>query len=354
MFRFVGLVLLLLGQSFAQAQNLPRPKQFSDAELKASNEWNLKQQRSLKFKRDLQDRKPYRPVTDTDNFYYLLMNGSFFYNSNEIKEKIAENLPAHMKLVLLVYPGEEKQVRDQFKKWIDSDRIIIASHENSTQGFWARDAFPFPVYANTKLETRLVGAKYIREFRAHEVIANAVGAQKLLTKNDFFFVGGNMLADESGDCFIVEGPRSFSLTDEMLRSAYGCVDVHRFPHVSGIGDVDEVIKILPGKRVLTNQKSYVSRLRDLGYQVTMLPELSHLRTYANSLIVGQTVIMPSYGVDSDEDAKEVYERFGYRVVMADSNNISTVGMGSIHCITMAYPKIDLDVLMRHLNARIVH
>ncbi len=85
-----------------------------------------------------------------------------------------------------------------------------------------------------------------------------------------------------------------------------------------------------------------------------MPHLSGYRTYANSVIVEDMVFMPSYGIQKDAEAKAVYERFGYKVFLVNSETISTAGNGSVHCATMAYPEINLDRLLRALNAELRH
>ncbi|MBK9290536.1 MAG: agmatine deiminase family protein [Bacteroidetes bacterium] len=64
-----------------------------------------------------------------------------------------------------------------------------------------------------------------------------------------------------------------------------------------------------------------------------------MRTYTNSLIINNTVIVPSYNLpEYDNLAKQIYEQAmpGYKIVMVDSRNLTTLG-GAIHCITREIP-----------------
>lgn len=350
-------LLVISGKAFAadvsttkNSQKLATPEQIQKA-----LEWNIHVQDVNEILRS-DDDQPLRPATDFDSFKYLLMSGQLKvadFDSTDIKMKIAQNLPAGMKLILLVMPGDEASTREKFKKWISADRLIIATHSTAYNGFWARDAYPYPVYMNNDLTVRLVASNYDREFSGHSVLVKSIDAENIMKKYKHVFVGGNLLADETGRCFVVESQRLYGLKDKTLMSAYGCQEVVRFKHKQGIGDVDEVIKVLPRKKVLTNEESYVEKLESLGYEVIRLPKLSKYRTYANSIILGDLVFMPSFSKETDEEAKKVYEGLGYRVIMADSRTLSMNGLGSIHCATMAYPEVNLKQLMRMLGARIL-
>lgn len=64
-----------------------------------------------------------------------------------------------------------------------------------------------------------------------------------------------------------------------------------------------------------------------------------MRTYTNSLILNNTVIVPSYGMPEwDTMAKLTYERLmpGYDVKMVDSQMLTILG-GAVHCITKEIP-----------------
>lgn len=64
-----------------------------------------------------------------------------------------------------------------------------------------------------------------------------------------------------------------------------------------------------------------------------------MRTYTNSLIINNTVIVPSYNLpEYDNLAKEIYQQAmpGYKIVMVDSRNLTPLG-GAIHCITREIP-----------------
>ncbi len=100
--------------------------------------------------------------------------------------------------------------------------------------------------------------------------------------------------------------------------------------------------------MLTDTPSYVDALRNFGYDVHLLPRPSQgIETYVNSLLVNEVIFMPTFQIpETDKAAAQIYESLGFRVIQLDSKNLSNHGMGSIHCITMTYPKVDLEMLIQ--------
>jgi Porphyromonas-type peptidyl-arginine deiminase len=288
-----------------------------------------------------------RPAADVTHYKYLLINSESLYNLD--KSVFAKNLPEDMTLVVLAPTSSINSVKQYFLNFLPPERLIVVGHYSARDGFWARDAFPFPVIQKD-LATGLVGHQYYRDFEGREAISSSVNFQ--MTPYDFVFVGGNLMANEFGDCYTIKGPRSFGTSLSTIQKAYGCKTISGLPHLAGIGDVDEVLKVLPNKKALTNQKEIAQILQEQGYEVQMLPQLRGYRTYANSLIVNGVVFMPSYKDSvNDTAAQKAYESYGYKVIPVDSRNISDNGHGSIHCITMAYPNINIESMLHSFGYR---
>ena len=296
----------------------------------------------------------YSPVPDDHDFAYVLMSGSDdgIQEVKELRRLIASNLPARVKLVILTTASSASSIRARYEAWIPSDRLILAT-DNSQQnenGFWARDSFPIPVLDKETNTATLIAHQYFRPFNSFKAIASAVAGQMAVRQE--VFVGGNLLADKRGNCFAVNSERMFDMSPSEIRDIYGCDSIHMLDHVAGIGDVDEVIKPLGENTMLTNQASYVDELKSLGYNVIMLPVANgEYRTYANALVVGKTVFMPSYDTNKDQVAIKVYEDLGYKVVPVRSKVLSDQYNGSIHCQTMAYPAIKKQELLHGLGLR---
>ncbi|MBI5241512.1 MAG: agmatine deiminase family protein [Elusimicrobia bacterium] len=294
-------------------------------------------------------RAPFRPVEDTAQFAYILMSAyEQGGESANLRKTIASNLPSGVKLLILADSDEADRVRKKYLQWVPAERLIIAADEDTSTGFWARDSFPVPVYDDAAKKASVVAARYYRDFTSWDAVA--AGAHAPIVKKDFTFVGGNLMADEDGNCFAVDSYRLFTATAGDLAAAYGCKTVRIMPHVHGIGDVDEVLKTLPGRRVLTNTPEYRASLESWGYKVVMLPTRPETyRTYANALIVRGTVFMPSYGGAADGEARQVYESLGYKVVPIKTVSLSDDLHGSIHCQTMAYPPMPEKDLLKSLG-----
>jgi hypothetical protein len=291
------------------------------------------------------------PSIDTAPFKYVLMSSETQGSSEvtNLRNTIAANLPTDVKLIILASTSDAASERRRYERYISSERLIIATSNDPyvDNGFWARDSFPVPVWNPVTGQASLVALKYYRTFNAQADVAHSVNAP--FASYNKVFVGGNILADENGRCFSVNSRRLYGMTPEDIKSIYSCTSLQMMEHLAGIGDVDEVLKPLGAGKVLTNQIKYKSVLEGLGYTVTMLPDIGGYRTYANALIVGKTVFMPSYGVSQDNDAKAVYEGLGYNVTMIRSNSLSDDMHGSIHCQTMAYPQLDQASLFKSLN-----
>lgn len=290
----------------------------------------------------------WRPSEDYANFKYVLLSSeSGFAEASQLRYTIAKNLPEGVKLVLLVPTSSAEQIKTEYSKYISPDRIVLAKDTNIDGGFWARDAFPYPV-VNEQGQLSLVGAKYFRTFSSSQALATSLNLN--MSKNNFTFVGGNLLADENGVCFTVDSERKFTTTENDLKNIYGCKQVHYLRHISGIGDVDEVMKPIGNNTIITNTQEYVNDFKAWGYKVVMLPAVPNsYRTYVNSLMVGKTVFMPTYGIAKDAEAQKVYQSLGYTVHSIGSNTLSDQLRGSVHCQAMAYPAIDEQALLSSLG-----
>jgi hypothetical protein len=299
--------------------------------------------------------RPDRPVEEYGDYGYVLMSSlAYFDEAVNLRRTIAQNLPQGVSLVILANNKNAPEVLAQYSQWISPDRLIIANDTQIEESFWARDTFPFPVHMNGSIS--LVNAKYFRPFTSGDRVASSVGYPNY--KQNFEFVGGNLLADNAGNCFTVVGPRTFGTTSADLMRYYGCRNVTELPYIYGIGDVDEVIKPLPNRLMLTNQQAYIPKLQSLGYKVVELPLVDNdslkQRTYVNSLLVKNTVFMPKYNELSDNIAMATYQKLGYQVIPILSTEFSDEWQGSVHCQVMAYPKaLPSTAILNYFKGKII-
>lgn len=350
----ISCLILGTGILFATSSRAaPLPHEASSDEAANASEHN----RSLRLQKKTHfnfENPNHVPVADDEDFAYVLMSGDEQYESEvrELRRLVASNLPENVKLVILTTTGSAAAIRRRYSEWIDGSRLIVASDDSpyNNNGFWARDSFPVPVRSSDTNAVSLIAHQYYRNFNSFSAIAQSVAAK--MTERNEVFVGGNLLADREGHCFAIDSDRMFDMSSSEIEDIYGCKTVDILDHLAGIGDVDEVIKPIGNKIMLTNQTAYVSQLKSLGYNVVMLPNLKGtFRTYVNALVVGKTVFMPSYGVSQDQQAQKVYENLGYKVVKIRSNDMSDQLHGSIHCQTMAYPAMSQEQLLNGLGLR---
>lgn len=306
-----------------------------------------------------------RPFAEYEKNGYIFMNDdNYFGYAANIKATVAQNLPKGVKLV--VYSESESQsylkdIRAQYEQFIDPAQLIVLKVPRSgSNDFWSRDNLPVPVWTNGALT--LVDARYYYNFEPDQFIAHLFDA--LYTQHNYFYEGGNFMANSRGECIVVNRRRSYpggtsdtgAIPDEIFTSKYGCKKLTRLKHLKGIGHADEVVKFMSDDIIVTDTQEYADILKKQGYQVHMLPEpdLAY-ETYVNSLLVNDVLFVPSFGEAGDSKAVQVYEslNLGYKVVTADTRRLATRGQGGIHCTTMNYPDVPLAEIVRAMNATII-
>lgn len=295
-----------------------------------------------------------RPVADYEQMKYLVFNSGGTFDSYEAKKALLANLPENVKVIILASNNDVNQTRTIFEGSIrDPKRLQIIEVGDSAQAFWARDALPVPVLVNEGTQTRLgaTAALYYHGFSrpSQKTVAASVSSQAL--EHSYYYEGGNFEPDTKGNCLLVNHNTGLALPDDILKRSYGCKNVVRLPYAAGIGHVDEVVRILSPTLALTSVESYVPTLQSLGYDVRLLPKpAQRLETYANSLLLNGTVFVPVYGQTATEEAAlQLYRDAGLKVVPINTSTLSNKGMGSIHCITMAYPDASsVDALLTSL------
>lgn len=273
-----------------------------------------------------------RPFAEYEKARYLLLSGDFSFNSRQAKLEMVRNLPAGVTVIILSESQNANQLTQIFSQVINPNRFRVLNIPSGAS-FWARDYLPVPVYSAKTSRPALVDAKYFHHFEPDQWVANFFGTT--LFAHAYYYEGGNFMADAAGNCVLVDK----QIPDAVFNNYYGCRTVLKLPHVAGIGHIDERLKFLSDKTVLTDTAQYVGPLENSGYEVILLPRpQTSFGTYANSLLINGTLFLPVYGESTDARAIETYENQGLRVIPLRSNELSSSGKGSIHCITMTYPE----------------
>ena len=305
-----------------------------------------------------------RPFAEYETTGYVFFNDDNYYGyATDIKRGIARNMPEGVTLVVYTTrtnTGYLNRLRETYGQWVDDSQLLILSVPRSgSNNFWTRDNLPLPVWDDSRFA--LVDARYYYNFEPDAFLINLYGA--IGKKHEYFFEGGNFIANTRGECIVVNRRRSYpggvsdtaAIPDSVFENYYGCKKLIRFKHLKGIGHSDEVVKFMTDDIVVTDTEEYVDTLEAMGYEVHMLPEPDRrYETYVNSLQVNDTLFVPVFGESGDKRAVEVYRKLGLglKIVPLNTRDLATRGQGGIHCITMNYPDVPMENLARLLGATI--
>lgn len=294
------------------------------------------------------------PFAEYEEAGYLAFSGDYDFDSYEVKRGLVENLPHDVQVI--IYSSSKgaalDRIRDQYKGLIDPQRLHVVHIPDGRNAFWARDALPVPLTSSGHPAVpglRLVDARYYHGFASDKFFADLFGAP--LSKHNYFFEGGNFMVNSLGDCVAVDNELVVKIPDTVFEDSYGCKTMLRLPHIRGIGHIDETIKFIGDRVIMTDEPRYVDALNRAGFQTIMVPRASKpYETYVNALLINNTLYMPAYNHPKDQEAIKVYEDQGFKVIPLETIELSNIGLGSIHCITMAYPKAPLAVVLSHMGA----
>jgi len=294
-----------------------------------------------------------RPFAEYEATGYLIFSDTNYHEAKEIKRSLARELPEHMKLVVFTSSSSSfvtDQIRSDYEPYVGERLKILQVSDYG--GFWARDGVPVPVFT-TKGTLRLVDAKYYHGFEADQDFADFANAD--LVRHTYYYEGGNFMADDNGNCVLVNKTAAATIPDNIFETLYGCSNLARLEHLSGIGHADEVVKFLSSEIAVTDHAEYVGQLEALGHEVKLLPKASgSYETYVNALILDNKLFMPAYNHPKDEEAIAIYESFGFEVHPLVSKRLSNNGHGSIHCITMTYPDISEEKFAESFGGKWLH
>jgi agmatine/peptidylarginine deiminase len=323
-----------------------------------------------------------RPVAEYEDTGYILFHDSLEFGSADVKAKFVENLPAGVTAVIYSDSDNQKELEGLYRYYSQlapsPDQVKIINIPNpskevmmpnrfgkeelvevSPTGFWTRDAVPVPVIqlANKSPIKALsevftvVDAKYYHYYEPDQFMADFFSAEIL--SHNYYYEGGNFMVNAKGDCLVINTDETQLIPNSIFSKTYGCSNLVRLPYLKGIGHADESVKFVSDDHVITDDVRYKKILEAKGFKVTMLPRPKRdYETYVNSLIVNGTVWVPTFHQPNDKVAIDVYKNLGLNVVAADSSFLSNDGAGSLHCITMTYPKTtEFNELLKYFGAK---
>lgn len=285
-----------------------------------------------------------KPYGEYENQGYLIFNDGTDYNSLSAKIGFLENLPEGIEPVIYTLnqsPEFVQSLKETFGPYLKNPQILkVEFFTAEGHGFWSRDAIPVPVYFDNQGEKifSVVDAKYYHDYEPDKEVAKLFGAE--LFSHDYYFEGGNFQANSRGDCIVVNTEATNEIPDSIFESYYGCTKLVRLPFIKGIGHVDESIKFFDENLVATDADEYEEILKEEGFDVVRIPRAKQkYETYLNSVLLNDVVYVPVFGREKeDEEALQAYRNLGYQAIPMNSYMLSNRGLGSLHCISMVYPK----------------
>lgn len=291
-----------------------------------------------------------RPFAEYERTDVVAMSPDEYEDSRDMKILIAKNLPSDVKLLFNAENEEDiKRIKGKFSYYISPSRMMFAIVKSqAAQTFWVRDSFPYPVIKTnneSKPSLTVVDSAYyltgmwVKEYAPDKAVADLLKAD--IVSHSYEHFGGNLIANTKGDCFRVKSGRGNGVTHDMFREIYGCKSLTEFKFISGVGDIDERVKLISDSVAVTDEPSYKIELESKGFSVIMMPKptppASKTATYINSLLVNGTLFMPKFKVPEDEIAEKIYTDLKLKVYSAYAPRVSLVGNGNVHCFTANYP-----------------
>jgi len=239
----------------------------------------------------------------------------------------------------------------------------------TTDSIWIRDYGPFSVYQEDGHVdiTDIIYDRYGRwnDDAFPDWLANAWSVARWAPA--LRLEGGNFISDGCGTCFstdrIYEQNQGYLTPDEVDQIMLDYLGCERFIVLErltddGTGHIDMFAKLLdadtiivnsltntsdPDYQILEDNAAYVATLTAVTgqlYEVVRLPMGNSYRTYSNSLIINNAVLVPQYfgGSGLDQQARAIYQEHmpGHQIFGIDTSAMVGSG-GSIHCITMGFP-----------------
>lgn len=286
-----------------------------------------------------------RPYAEYQNVGYVLFHHDDRYDQEtNLKTQVLKSLPYEVDAVFIVDRATESKkaaLIDKYDDVISADRIKIVETPRSGSGMrWNRDHAPIPVHykdANGVEKVGLVDHSYYHHTELDTYISNFFGLD-IVAINGKNFEGGNFLADQDGRCFVMKN-RRIRMTDSDFITMYGCAKIVWMPDRGFVGHVDERMKLINDNQAVTDDLEYKTILENEGYEVYLLPKARGYRTYANSLMINEVVVLPIFGTDQDEAAIQVYQDLGLEVHPVRGEKMSDYLKGNVHCISMLYPEL---------------
>lgn len=241
-----------------------------------------------------------------------------------------------------------------------------------TNTIWMRDYGPEFMFYSNDSALGIVDLNYGRTRRKDDAFPKTFATTydiNYYTPN-LALAGGNFQVDGNGNCFTSKYTAEIndeSFTRTVFRDYFGCTNTYFIDYLAeeGTHHIDMWMHFLTPTKVIVGDHTYygdetlsypddvndgilddiADQLLGLGYDVVRIPQPASrpspfdgytIVTYTNSNIVNNRILVPVYGLATDDDALSIYEDILSPSAVAvgiDSNYIIDYG-GAMHCITM--------------------
>jgi agmatine/peptidylarginine deiminase len=245
----------------------------------------------------------------------------------------------------------------------------------SLNSVWMRDYGPWIVFHEDGT-AGITDFTYNRPRPLDDVFPQELGSLWGLPcyTTDLRHAGGNFLVEGMGECYasdlvdVENTSYNYSQISQIFSDYVGTHTFHMLPRlqVEYTGHIDMYFKFLDPETVLLgeyqdsngNDYAIIEANEEIMKTVTTSygrpPRIIRIpqpdvygfgdvvRSYTNSLIVNNKVLLPVYNIALDEIAIKVYQDAlpGYTIYPIDCSDIIESG-GAIHCITMGVPDLNM-------------
>jgi agmatine deiminase len=315
---------------------------------------------------------------------------------DSITANIAKAAQQAGKVWIIYYPGQAPADTTQIRNYLYSRGVLplnLFFIPSYTETLWIRDFGPMTLYGNFGQgnERFILDMGYNAYNRPNDDSLPSQIANLWNWKHrdlELEIEGGNLIFDglKRGFASTRVYEQNPAYTPAMIRNILiDKFNLHDFTFLQSLNNsgggiwkhVDMFMKVLDYETILVSSypdhlpdytvlEENVETLRNLTnafgkpYEIIRIPappkadgtwattQNDEMRTYTNSLIINNTVIVPSYGLpEYDLQAKQIYINAmpGYKIIMVDAQMLTPLG-GAIHCITKEIPAPHL-VRIRH-------
>lgn len=332
---FRSLLTALIGLSFSYSAFAQTHRHLgTPAQQEAAKQWN----RTFAAPQANTNWNVARPFSEVEPTGYVAISGNDAFELAGLREAIAKNLPIGVSMIIFVSnPQDVASLKKEYGKYLGPDRLKFLIVDSGADMVWGRDALPFPVHMKDG-GFGLVNSLYPQDFEPDADFAKALSLPMVDTNQ--YFRGGNLLIDADANCYAENVNEVANLQDPQsyFKNYFGCASLTLLDQEGGIGDIDERLKFMGGKDVLTDDDAYASLLQAKGYAIHRIPTTgAAMETYMNTLYVNGTIFVPQMGIPADKDALAAYAALGMKPVGVYTKTMADDGSGNIHCVTMNYP-----------------